>query len=108
MARHGAKRGDRKCQPFTDDVGLAMADVNSRDEFDKIAHGLVPEGMEDQWFAFMEGSVLYLHHSSTGEPHYKVAFKPAACASIACCRRRRMATRRRAPSELIRPTERAS
>jgi hypothetical protein len=33
--------------------------------------------MEDKWFVFLEGLVLYLHRSWTGRPVYKVEFEPA-------------------------------
>ena len=38
----------------------------TRDEFEQIALGLVPEAMEDKWFIFFEDDHLYIHRSWTG------------------------------------------
>jgi hypothetical protein len=36
------------------------------EEYELIRRGLIPEAMEDKWFIFLEGDVLYFHRSWTG------------------------------------------
>ena len=43
-------------------------------EFEHIARGLIPAGMEDRWFIFLEGSTLSFHRSWTGHCIYRVEF----------------------------------
>jgi hypothetical protein len=48
------------------------------DEQRRIAHGLVPEEMEDKWFIFYEDGWLHLHRSWTGLCVYVVKLRPTA------------------------------
>ncbi|MBI4760169.1 MAG: hypothetical protein ACOYYF_13050 [Chloroflexota bacterium] len=43
-------------------------------EFDCLAHGLIPKSMDDKWFIFMENDVLSFHRSWTGVCIYQVHF----------------------------------
>jgi hypothetical protein len=43
-------------------------------EYERLACGLIPEGMEDKWFIFMENDVLSFHRSWTGVCIYEVQF----------------------------------
>ena len=48
----------------------------SAEDFARIAHGLIPEEMEQRWFVFFEKDWLYLHRSWTGICIYKVRLAP--------------------------------
>ena len=47
----------------------------SREEFERLAQGHVPQEMEDKWFVFYEQPWLYLHRSWTGLCIYQVRFE---------------------------------
>jgi hypothetical protein len=68
-----ATRDRWKRIPFTSGVSVPFEGKFSREEFDKIREGVVPEGMEDKWFAYFEAPHLFLHRSWTGLPVYRVA-----------------------------------
>jgi hypothetical protein len=68
-----ATRDRWKRIPFTSGVSIPFEGTFSREEFDKIREGVVPEGMEDKWFAYFEAPHLFLHRSWTGLPVYRVA-----------------------------------
>lgn len=70
-------REDWQCEPFRSGVVLPFSDTYSHAQFEYIRRGLIPDEMEDKWFMFLEGLVLYLHRSWTGQPVYKVEFEPA-------------------------------
>lgn len=38
----------------------------TKEEYDRIACGLIPREMEDKWFIFLEGEWLFIHRSWTG------------------------------------------
>ena len=44
-------------------------------EYDRIARGLIPRGMDDRWFIFLEDEQLYIHRSWTGFLIYQVRFE---------------------------------
>lgn len=44
-------------------------------EFERISQGLIPQQMEDRWFASVEQDVLYIHRSWTGFCIYQVSFE---------------------------------
>ncbi len=50
----------------------------TQEEFRSIERGLVPEEMEDKWFAFVEDWTLYWHRSWTGLCVYAIQFQPIA------------------------------
>jgi hypothetical protein len=58
--------------PFTNGAPVPYHSAFSRDELDRLRDGLVPEVMEDKWFAYFEDPYLFLHRSWTGEPVYRV------------------------------------
>lgn len=47
----------------------------TKEEFEKLARGFVPQAMEDKWFVFLENDILYFHRSWTGFCIYRVHFK---------------------------------
>ena len=51
---------------------LPFARTFTREEYDVIARGLVPAGMDDRWFIFLENNQLYFHRSWTGTCIYQV------------------------------------
>jgi len=55
-------------------VALALDRVYSREEFERIALGVIPDEMEDHWFVFYEEPWLHLHRSWTGLAVFDVRF----------------------------------
>lgn len=53
---------------------LRVGRAYSKEEFDQISCGLIPNGMDDKWFIFLENNILYLHRSWTGKCIYEVRF----------------------------------
>ena len=53
---------------------LAVEWTYSRDEFEKMEQGLIPEVMEDKWFIYHEDGRLNFHRSWTGFCIYQVKF----------------------------------
>jgi hypothetical protein len=49
--------------------------VFSREEYDKISYGLIPQEMEDKWFIYFQNHVLCLHRSWTGFCIYQLTFQ---------------------------------
>lgn len=45
-------------------------------EADRLRQGFIPQDQDDRWFAYFEGSTLYLHRSWTGLCIYQVHFVP--------------------------------
>jgi hypothetical protein len=73
------KRATRNsCQnlkPMSDKKTRLILDCNfSETQFQKISRGLIPLGMEDKWFIFLEDNTLYFHRSWTGECIYQITF----------------------------------
>jgi O-acetyl-ADP-ribose deacetylase (regulator of RNase III) len=78
MSRPGARPGDWKTQPFSENhVELSIRRVYSSAEMTRIRDGLVPEEMEDKWFIVWNGETLDLYRSWTGLHVYRVAFAAA-------------------------------
>ena len=48
----------------------------SREEMERIRHGVVPEEMEDKWFIYWRDDALFFHRSWTGYCVYVVRFVP--------------------------------
>jgi hypothetical protein len=46
------------------------------EQFENISCGLIPEEMEDKWFAYVEGHTLFLHRSWTGTCIFRVELRP--------------------------------
>jgi hypothetical protein len=71
-----AKRSDWKIKdmPLRSE-SVAIDRLYSREEFEKIAAGLIPKQMEDHWFIFYDEPWLYLHRSWTGFCVFKVRFE---------------------------------
>lgn len=51
-------------------------------EMARLKQGLIPQGMEDKWFAFYEEGILYFLRSWTGQPVYKVAFEEVSAGVV--------------------------
>jgi hypothetical protein len=51
---------------------LPFARTFTREEYNVIARGLVPAGMDDRWFIFLENNQLYFHRSWTGTCIYQI------------------------------------
>ena len=74
--------------PFTNGRPIPFQGTFSREEFDKLREGLIPEVMEDKWFIYFEAPYLFLHRSWTGHPAYRVTLTEngdGACADEALC-----------------------
>jgi hypothetical protein len=72
-----ATRTSWKHEPFTNGTSFPCQRTFSDEEFAKIRNGLIPLGMEDQWFIFYEEPYLYFHRSWTGRPCYRLKLAPA-------------------------------
>ena len=47
----------------------------SAEEMDALRRGNIPQAMEDKWFWYMEGPVLWAHRSWSGSCIYRIEFK---------------------------------
>ena len=54
---------------------LTLARSFSREEFNRIREGHIPQRMEDKWFVFFEDPWLHCHRSWTGECIWQVCFE---------------------------------
>jgi hypothetical protein len=64
-----------KTLPMPAETGVLKYSAEfSPEEFGRIALGVRPQQMEDKWFIYVEGDVLYLHRSWTGTCIYQVEF----------------------------------
>ncbi|MDF5707000.1 MAG: hypothetical protein PUP90_04770 [Nostoc sp. S4] len=70
-----AKRDDWKTEPMPSVSRITVEKLYSKEEFDRIAAGIIPQQMEDKWFIFYEAPWLYLHRSWTGFCIFKVRFE---------------------------------
>jgi hypothetical protein len=71
-----AQQSDWKNEPMpSSSKSLAFKADYTTDEFERIALGLIPEGMEGKWFIYYDAPWLYLHRSWTGYCIYKVRFQ---------------------------------
>ena len=78
-----ATRDAWKTQPLPETrARIAFERAFTGDERAKLARGLVPREMEDKWFIFLEGDVLYLHRSWTGTCVYVVRLVERDGASV--------------------------
>ncbi len=70
-----ACRDDWKRQPMPETTAsFELERTFSEDEMDALRRGHIPREMEDKWFLYMEGSVLYAHRSWTGCCIYRIDF----------------------------------
>lgn len=75
MARTGARPGDWKTTPLPAlTARLACTRSFSADELRRLKDGLLPEEMEDRWFAVWQDDALWLHRSWTGLCIYRLRF----------------------------------
>ena len=72
-----AERGDWKTtdMPSTHESFTLHRDITPQ-QMAALRRGNIPQEMEDKWFWFMEGDILYAHRSWTGFCVYRVEFKP--------------------------------
>ncbi|MGW1762230.1 hypothetical protein [Streptomyces mirabilis] len=48
------------------------------EDWDRIQRGYRARDMDEKWYVFVEGDVLFMHRSWTGHGVYEVSFAPAA------------------------------
>ncbi len=71
-----ACRGDWKTEAMPEKHDTFVLDRSfSREEMNALRFGNIPQGMEDKWFWYMEGSTLWAHRSWTGYCIYQIDFK---------------------------------
>jgi len=76
--RETARRDSWKALPLpAARAPLGLEEAYTAEEFELIKGGLIPEAMEDKWFAFYEDPWLYLHRSWTGACIYGLRFQPS-------------------------------
>ena len=54
---------------------LSLQREFTKQEYELMRYGLIPEVMEDKWFIFLEDDVLYFHRSWTGNCIYQLTLK---------------------------------
>jgi ribA/ribD-fused uncharacterized protein len=68
-----ARRGDWQITPMpAQQAKLDYKAEFTREEYQLLSRGLIPESMDDRWFIFCEGATLYFHRSWTGLCIYQV------------------------------------
>ncbi|MBQ1508344.1 MAG: hypothetical protein IIZ47_02885 [Erysipelotrichaceae bacterium] len=71
-----ARRGDWKTESMPEKHDTFVLDRSfSGEEMNALRYGNIPQGMEDKWFWYMEGSTLWAHRSWTGYCIYQIDFK---------------------------------
>lgn len=72
-----AERSDWKTtdMPSNHESFILQRDITPQ-QMAALRRGNIPQEMEDKWFWFMEGDILYAHRSWTGFCIYRVEFKP--------------------------------
>ena len=71
-----AHRGDWKTEPMPERHETFVLKRAFRDEeMNALRRGHIPQGMEDKWFWYMEGSTLWAHRSWTGHCIYRIDFR---------------------------------
>jgi 8-oxo-dGTP diphosphatase len=71
-----AVRSDWKTKPMPAQNDTFVLQRSFTDEqMNVLRFGNIPEAMEDKWFWYMEGSVLYAHRSWTGFCIYRIEFQ---------------------------------
>ena len=71
-----ARRGDWKNRPMPDrHETFVLRRSFSEEEMEALRCGNIPQGMEDKWFWYMEGTTLWAHRSWTGYCIYRIDFK---------------------------------
>jgi hypothetical protein len=76
MTATNARRGDWKTLPMPASRATIAIDRRfSAEEMRRIRRGVIPEQMEDKWFAFFEDGKLCLHRSWTGYCIYVATFE---------------------------------
>lgn len=57
-----------------DKVILSINQKYSKEEYNKIKQGFIPEVMEEKWFIYFKEQKLYIHRSWTGYCIYQINF----------------------------------
>jgi hypothetical protein len=57
---------------------IPFARMFTQAEYYVIARGLIPAGMDDRWFIFLENNQLYFHRSWTGVCVYQITLEHTA------------------------------
>jgi hypothetical protein len=66
-----ARPDDWKRLPFEEVVAIPYKAVFTRSQYETLAQGVIPEVMEDKWFAYLEDHSVFLHRSWTGQGVYR-------------------------------------
>ena len=71
-----ARRGDWKTKPMPEQQATFVLNRTfSEAEMEALNRGNVPQDMEDKWFWFMEGTMLFAYRSWTGYCIYQIDFR---------------------------------
>ena len=71
-----ARRGDWKTKPMPEQQETFVLRRSFSDgEMEALRRGNIPQGMEDKWFWYMEGSTLWAHRSWTGYCIFRIDFQ---------------------------------
>ena len=63
----GARKSDWKVQDMPEIYDVFVLNRTfTRGQVQILRNGHIPEGMEDEWFCYMEGNTLYVHRSWNG------------------------------------------
>lgn len=65
------KKADWKTSEFSNPINISMNLQLSETHMVRIRHGLLPEQMEDKWFAYFENGCINFHRSWTGAKIYE-------------------------------------
>jgi hypothetical protein len=49
----------------------------SREEYERLVRGHIPENQDDRWFVYVEDDVVYVHRGWTGFCIFQVALTPS-------------------------------
>lgn len=71
-----AGRGDWEISPMPAGcLRLEYERVLTPAEYQKLSYGLLPADLDEKWFIFLEGDLLYLHRSWTGECSFRLCLQ---------------------------------
>ena len=77
------KKSDWKINKFSKPIIIKTDFHFTETQYARIRHGLLPEQMEDKWFAYFEGGYISFHRSWTGTKIYEAQLEKAdSCYTI--------------------------
>lgn len=72
-----ACRDDWKTQEMpAQNIKVSASIMLTKQQFEALAAGMVPQQMEDKWFAYLDGDSMYFHRSWTGICIFIAAISP--------------------------------